>query len=360
MPFPIDFSRAFLFAFVFTVFLLFSTHGATEVSASNILLGLSCGLAFSVTLAAFELLAKKIRLRDFNTVLLGGAIGYFFGCTFIATLDLILEVAFLAKDSFIVSGVKVAVMLFGLYFGITFTSRAAEELHISLPFIRFKSRHHRKKDLLVDASLLADSRLMDVANTGILDQRLVIPRHLLNDLAAQSDSLDEEKSHQAKAILEVVKELEILPYLNIRFLEDEPPPDKDPATKLTKLARQVDADIFTADSYQLYAPYHDSTRIINIHALATALKPIMKSGQELQVKIQRQGKEPKQGVGYLEDGTMIVVNGGGDFVGQNIKAQVLSVKHTQSGRMIFTNATLEEMTQSYAATSSEATFEHQR
>jgi uncharacterized protein YacL len=87
--------------------------------------------------------------------------------------------------------------------------------------------------------------------------------------------------------------------------------------------------------------------VVNIHALSNALKPLMEGGELIRIKIQRYGKEPRQGVGYLEDGTMVVVNGGGDYIGDTIEARVLSVKHTTSGRMIFCNVADEEGDASY-------------
>jgi uncharacterized protein YacL len=86
----------------------------------------------------------------------------------------------------------------------------------------------------------------------------------------------------------------------------------------------------------------EGVRVINLHTLSNALKPLMQAGEHIKIKIQRYGKEPRQGVGYLEDGTMVVVNGGGEYIGEIIDAKVLSVKHTSSGRMIFCNAPDEE------------------
>ena len=82
----------------------------------------------------------------------------------------------------------------------------------------------------------------------------------------------------------------------------------------------------------------EGVQIINLHSLSNALKPLMETGEMIKIKVQRYGKEPRQGVGYLDDGTMVVINGGGNFIGEVIDAQVLSVKHTSSGRMIFCNA----------------------
>jgi uncharacterized protein YacL len=118
---------------------------------------------------------------------------------------------------------------------------------------------------------------------------------------------------------------------------------KDPMTKLIRLARFLDANIITSDINRIQQSSHEGVSIINIHMLSNALKPITQTGEFINIKIQRYGKEPRQGVGYLEDGTMVVVNGGAEYIGETIKAQVLSVKHTTSGRMIFCNTSEETL-----------------
>ncbi|CCB91023.1 hypothetical protein WCH_AR05120 [Waddlia chondrophila 2032/99] len=96
--------------------------------------------------------------------------------------------------------------------------------------------------------------------------------------------------------------------------------------------------MLTAEANQIEQSSVEGIRIINMHNLAKALKPLTQTGEFISIKVQRYGKEARQGVGYLEDGTMVVINGGAEFIGEMIKAQVLSVKHTSSGRMIFCNA----------------------
>jgi uncharacterized protein YacL len=113
---------------------------------------------------------------------------------------------------------------------------------------------------------------------------------------------------------------------------------KELASKIIRLGRLLDANILTADAGKIQSSAVEGVRLINLHALSNALKPLMQTGEQIRVKIQRYGKEPRQGVGYLEDGTMVVVNGGGSYIGETIDAIVLSVKHTSSGRIIFCNA----------------------
>ena len=128
-----------------------------------------------------------------------------------------------------------------------------------------------------------------------------------------------------------------MPDLNVRFNETDFPEISEHTGKLVKLARLTNANLITAEMNQVETSAVEGVKIININRLSNAIKPLTQSGESITIKIQRYGKEARQGVGYLDDGTMVVVNGGGDYIGETIKAQVLSVKHTSSGRMIFCN-----------------------
>jgi uncharacterized protein YacL len=218
------------------------------------------------------------------------------------------------------------------------TLRASDEFYVSIPFVKFTPTTHKKKDLIVDASVLSDARIIDLAASGIVDHHLVLPRFLLKELYAQAESSDESARAKAKRSLDVAKKLEGISELDLRHNDTDFPEVKDPMSKMLRLARLLDANILTADLSRVQMGVVEGVRVINIHSLSNALKPLMQAGEHIKIKIQRYGKEPRQGVGYLEDGTMVVVNGGGEFIGEVIDAQVLSVKHTSSGRMIFCNA----------------------
>lgn len=143
---------------------------------------------------------------------------------------------------------------------------------------------------------------------------------------------------KAKRCLESIKRLEAMPSLELKILDHDYPEIKELAGKMIKLARTLDMNLLTADSSKIQQAEVQGVRFVNLNFLANALKPLNQSGEWLDIKIQRLGKEPTQGVGYLEDGTMVVVNGGADFIGQTIRCQVLSVKHSGTGRLIFCNA----------------------
>lgn len=324
-----------LFAIICVVFSLsFATQilegGSTPL---NIAVGGLGGLALAGLFIGFESLLKRFNLKLFNTAIVGVFCGFlmaeailftFTGATGIELTGPLMTARFL-------------VFLVCAYLGMVMATRSAEELHLSIPFVEFKHMSHKKKDILVDISILTDPRIIDLASSGMLDHHLILPRFALKELYMIAEAGDEANKAKARRSLEVVKKLEAITTLDLRYIDTDFPDIKDPMTKLIRLARFLDTNIITSDINRVQQSSIEGVRIINIHLLSNALKPLTQTGEFLTIKIQRYGKEARQGVGYLEDGTMVVVNGGAEFIGETIKAQVLSVKHTSSGRMIFCN-----------------------
>lgn len=356
MNISLAFLRVFfliLSVFFMTTFML-STPTGTPVS--NALIGVVVGLLFGFLLIGFDILFRRFNLRAFNIAIIGIFIGYLMGQALVLIFDAILDISSIsiALQPQTLEIIKIALFLFGTYLGTMLTLRASDELYVSIPFVKFAPTVQKKKDLLVDPSVLADARVIDVAATGIFDHQLVVPRFVIKELYAQSETGDEMGKSKAKRGLDVQKKLEALPTLELRYNDTDFPEVKDMQGKLTRLARLLDANLLSSDMSRIQMASVEGVRIINLHSLSSALKPLMQTGEYIKIKIQRYGKEPRQGVGYLEDGTMVVVNGGGDYIGETIDARVLSVKHTTSGRMIFCNATDEENgTQDYEDESKE-------
>ncbi|MBS0625016.1 MAG: TRAM domain-containing protein [Verrucomicrobia bacterium] len=306
----------------------------------NLVWGLLMGGGLGALLIGFDILFKRFNLRAFNIAIIGLFTGYLMGEALVLILSAILDIsaASIHLNTQTLEVIKIALFLFGIYTGTLMTLRAADEFYVSIPFVKFTPTAHKKKDLLMDISVVSDARIIDLAASGLIDQHLVVPRFIVKDLYAQAEASDEMMRNKARRSLEVVKKLESVPDLDLRYNDTDFPEVKDPMNKMIRLARLLDANIITADISRVQMAAIEGVRIINIHSLSNALKPLMQAGENIKIKIQRYGKEPRQGVGYLEDGTMVVVNGGGQFIGETIDAQVLSVKHTSSGRMIFCNA----------------------
>lgn len=319
------------------------------ISTTSLLMGLLTGIMMGGVLIVLDMLIKQFSLRNLNVVTLGLFIGYLFGTAIMTIANAILNVTALETATSTYVLCKTFVYLICCYMSTLMTSRASEELHLSIPFVKFKASTNKKKDILVDASILLDSRIIDLASSGLVDNHLILPRFTLKELYAQAENSDENTKARARRSLEVCKKLESMANLDMRFSDTDFPEIKDPIAKLVRLARLLDANIITADISRIQQSSIEGIVVINIHALSNALKPLTQTGEYINIKIQRYGKEARQGVGYLEDGTMVVVNGGAEHIGETIRSQVLSVKHTSSGRMIFCNAADENSEQEQEA-----------
>lgn len=327
---------AVLSIFFMTIYMISRPTGTVLVNA---LIGVVIGAALMVLLIGFDRVFRKFNLRIFNVMVIGLFIGYLMGQGIVLVFDAILELSSIPKflTTQVLEIIKLALFLFGTYLGSIMTLRASDQLYISIPFVKFAPTSEKKRDLLVDSSTLADARLIDLCSTGIFNYHLIIPRFIVKELYAQIETGNETIKSAARQGLDVIKKMEELPHLGLRFNDTDFPEVKDLQSKLIRLARFLDANILIADPSQVRMGFTEGVQMINLHSLSTALKPLMEMGESIHIKIQRYGKEPRQGVGYLEDGTMVVVNGGGNYIGETINAQVLSVKHTSSGRMIFCN-----------------------
>lgn len=327
-----------IISILFMTIYMVSRPGGTLTTKA--LIGVGVGLAFGALLMFFDRIFRKFTLRSFNIAIIGLFIGYLMGQALVLLFDAILDFSSISftLEPVTLEIVKLALFLFGTYLGSIMTLRAADELYISIPFVKFAPTAQKKRDLLVDASVLSDARIIDVCSTGILDKHLIIPRFIIKELYAQTEMGDENEKTKARRSLEVIKKMEELEGLGLRFNDTDFPEVKDTTSKLIRLSRLLDANMLTADISRVQMASIEGVQIINLHSLSNALKPLMETGEMIKIKVQRYGKEPRQGVGYLDDGTMVVINGGGSFIGEVIDAQVLSVKHTSSGRMIFCNA----------------------
>lgn len=344
MNISLTFLRTFfvILSIIFMTIYMHSTPGGHTFG--NTVLGVLLGVIFGGILIGFDTLFRRFNLRSFNIAIIGIFIGYLMGQALLIVFSAILDIsgASIILQPKTLEIVKIAIFLFGVYLGTIMTLRSSDELYVSIPFVRLTQAAQKKKDLVVDVSVLADPRIIDLTSTGLLDHQLILPRFVIKELYAQAEMGDEHSKGKAKRCLEVIKKLEAVPHLELRYNDTDFPEVKDMMGKIVRLARLLDANILSADISRVQMATIEGITVVNIHALSNALKPLMEGGELIKIKIQRFGKEPRQGVGYLEDGTMVVVNGGGDYIGETIEARVLSVKHTTSGRMIFCNVADEE------------------
>lgn len=188
---------------------------------------------------------------------------------------------------------------------------------------------------VLDTSAIIDGRIADVARSGFLSGHMVCPAFVLNELRTIADSGDANRRGLGRRGLDVLEALQAMPHLKLEVTDDVFPDIEDVDEKLISLAKRMEGALVTTD-YNLHKTAElQGISVLNVNSLAALLKPAVTPGEQLRVKIVREGTQADQGVGYLTDGTMVVVEGGSSHVGGEIDAVVTSVLQTPAGRMIF-------------------------
>ena len=292
------------------------------------------GFLGGLLLAAFTLLMeghlKKTPLRN----LLGSFIGLILG---VAVANIISNVLFpdLLNHQQII--LPFHGLLYGIcgYIGLRIGLRKGEEFHLPgwKPFSKGLPKSENTK--ILDTSVIIDGRIADITETGFVEGPLLIPQFVLSELQHIADSSDPIKRTRGKRGLEVLHHIQKQVNVDVRIVDTDYPAVKEVDSKLIELAKEVRGKIVTNDSNLNKVAELQGIEVLNINELANSLKPVVLPGEEMNVKILKEGKEMGQGVAYLDDGTMIVVDNGRRQMGKTIDVIVTSVLQTPAGRMIF-------------------------
>jgi len=189
---------------------------------------------------------------------------------------------------------------------------------------------------ILDTSVIIDGRIVDVAKTGFLDGTMVVPRFVLTELQSIADSADTLKRNRGRRGLEVLNALQRLENVRLEITDQDFPEVMAVDGKLVELAKLTGMPLTTNDYNLNKVADLQGVKVLNINQLTNALKPVVLPGEEMMVRVIREGKEPRQGVGYLDDGTMIVIENGKAKIGEEVVAVATSVLQTPAGKMIFT------------------------
>jgi len=225
------------------------------------------------------------------------------------------------------------------YLGIRLSLRKREDFRGALRIfsqVKIPKATYFSEEKILDTSVIIDGRIADICETGFIGGRLNVPRFILKELQKIADSEDSLKRNRGRRGLDILGALQREPKVEIHILEQDYPELSDVDAKLVRPAKELDCVILTNDYNLNKVAELQGVRVLNINELANALKPVVLPGEEMSVRILREGKEAGQGVGYLDDGTMVVVDGGKKFVGRDVEVLVTSVLQTPAGRMIFT------------------------
>ena len=232
--------------------------------------------------------------------------------------------------------IQVCLLLWMTYVGLLVGASKGNMLNPSaLGNLFTGERPARRNAKVLDTSVIIDGRIADIAETGFLDGVLVIPQFVLRELQLVADSADSMKRNRGRRGLDILQRIQKMAHLNVQIVEDDFPHVRDVDMKLIELAKLYDCKVITNDfNLNKVAQLH-GVDVLNINELANSLKPIVLPGETMRVFILKEGKEYNQGVAYLDDGTMVVVDNAKKMISKTIDIAVTSVLQTTAGKMIF-------------------------
>jgi uncharacterized protein YacL len=234
------------------------------------------------------------------------------------------------------SFLQILVMLLMAYVGLTVGASKGELLNLAALGGVFGGEKQSKKSYkILDTSVIIDGRIADIAETGFLDGIIVTPQFVLRELQLVADSADSLKRNRGRRGLDVLQRLQKMATLSIQIVEDDFPAVREVDLKLIELAKVYEGKIITNDFNLNKVAQLQGVEVLNINELANSLKPIVLPGEIMKVFILKEGKEYNQGVAYLDDGTMVVVDNARKMIGKTIDVSVTSVLQTTAGKMIF-------------------------
>lgn len=292
------------------------------------LIGILFGFIVSIIVIQIEQVIRKVSIRS----IAGGVLGTIIGLS-IASL-IAYSLRFWANQE-VLTWIYVALTCILGYLGLVIGSKKSEE--ISFPsFGPFKKGVKSNNDYrILDTSVIIDGRVADICDTGFIEGDLIVPQFILDELQHIADSSDSMKRSRGRRGLDVLNRMQKSVNINIEVVDQDFPKIKEVDSKLVALAKKMNGKLITNDFNLNKVAELQGIKILNVNELANALKPVVLPGEVVSVKIIKEGKEPGQGVAYLDDGTMVVVDHANKHLGENVEALVTSVLQTTAGRMIF-------------------------
>ncbi len=223
------------------------------------------------------------------------------------------------------------------YLCISFLVQTRDDFRFIIPYVEFRKNLKGNRPLILDTSVVIDGRIADVMETMIIDSRLVMPRFAINELQRIADSSDRGRRTRGRRGLDVLNRLQKMKNVDIQIDDTDLPEFRGQPVdlKLVALAKHLEGRLVTNDYNLNKVAKIQGVDVINLNDLANAMKPVFLPGERLDVDVVKSGEEASQGIGYLDDGTMVVIDNGRDHVGERVVVVVTSVLQTSAGRMIF-------------------------
>jgi len=309
--------------------------GLTIFHPDNPVSGVVVGVGFGTILIAVDEMLKGFSLRAFSATTFGLMLG-----TVIAWLIDGSGLFDYVEEEKVRWVVRLSLFIGFGYIGIILALRSnKEDISLIIPYVRFSARHQHDELLLLDTSAIIDGRVSDLIETGFLDGILVVPRFVLRELHAIADSDDSMRRERGRRGLEILGRIQKQDGHEFRIHEGDVSSEAEVDAKLLHLTRTMGAKLLTTDYNLGKLAEVQGLACVNINELGRALKPVVLPGEVLKLKIVREGKDKGQGVGFMNDGAMVVVNNGADRIGDNVSVRISNRLQTNAGVIVFADLT---------------------
>jgi len=319
-----------LIRFIFIVFVAITCYLIRPFGLTPKYYAATVGALLGFAIVVFEWRLRLMSLKRLIGAAIGSILGIFGAYLFALVIRNSLPEG--ATRSFL----QIMVMLLMAYVGLIVGANKGDLLNLAALGGIFGGEKQLKKSYkILDTSVIIDGRIADIAETGFLDGIVVTPQFVLRELQLVADSADSLKRNRGRRGLDILQRLQKVPSLQIQIVEDDFPSVREVDLKLIELAKLYEGKIITNDFNLNKVAQLQGVQVLNINELANALKPIVLPGESMRVFILKEGKEYNQGVAYLDDGTMVVVDNARKMIGKTIDVWVTSVLQTTAGKMIF-------------------------
>jgi len=302
-----------------------------NMSMQAAVMGSAIGFVGSIVVILIELSLRRFSVRNLSASVFGLIFGFFMAWLLMFVVRLI------PMSEAIYSSLNIVFILIFCYLGMVIAMKGNDEFNLVIPYVRFSRSEEKNQIIILDTSVIIDGRIVDIAQTRFIEGRFLVPRFVLRELQQVADSQDALKRNRGRRGLDVLGRLQKNSHIDVKIHEEDFPEIKDVDAKIVKLGKVLGAKVFTNDFNLNKIAELQGVHVLNINDLTNALKPVVLPGEEMPVRVTKAGKEYNQGVAYLDDGTMVVIDNARHLVGQNARVVVTSVLQTSAGRMIFAN-----------------------
>jgi uncharacterized protein YacL len=308
-----------------------------DLKDNEVLIFFIIGIAVAIIVIALDWLTPKKSLGALAGVFFGLLVGVLISWAMSPVLIMFNELYFKMSDG----ALQISQWIMGIsicYLVISMVIQTKDDVRFVIPYVEFSRQTKGQRPLVLDTSVIIDGRICDITETKLFDAPLIVPRFILNELQLISDSPDKMKRNRGRRGLDILNKMQKSDAVDIE-IDDTPPPGVDANTpvdqKLVAFTKNCDGRMVTNDFNLNKVAQVRGVDVVNINDLANAMKTITLPGEAMHVKIIKGGDSAQQGIGYLEDGTMVVVEDGRSRIGETIEIGITSSLQTSAGRMVF-------------------------